>query len=137
MTIKDNHINRYGESHIKPPDEDEYGMVRDKNIEAVDWNHDPRSESSSEKHYGKGPKGWLPDHAIKKNASLALYLNPYVDAREIVVSVESGCVILKGFIKNRFQKKAAERCVETVPGVVDVYNELILQQVDIGPRYKL
>ncbi len=136
MTIKDNHINRNGESHIKPA-YGTYGMVRDKDIETVDWTHDPRSESFSERHYGKGPKGWLPDETIKKNASLALYLNPYVDAREIVVSVKNDCVILKGFIKNRFQKKAAERCVENVPGVIDVYNELVLKQVDIGPRYKL
>lgn len=104
MTIKDNHINRYGESHIKPA-YGKYGMVRDKDIETVDWTHDPRSESFSERHYGKGPKGWLPDETIKKNASLALYLNPYVDAREIVVSVKNDCVILKGFIKNRFQKR--------------------------------
>lgn len=136
MTSKDHHINRYGEAQVRPAVgtssltpiyEDEYGMTREQGIEEVDWSHDPRSESASEKHYGQGPKGWLPDEGIKQKASVALYLTPDVDASEIEVSVKDGCVILEGLVKNRDQKRAAERCIEFLPGVEDVFNKLVIK----------
>lgn len=144
MTKNNNHINRYGEGHVRPavgpisksPSyEDEYGMAREENIDDIDWSHDPRSESASEMHYGKGPKFWLTDENIKKKVSLALYLNSEVDAREIEVSVQKGSVHLKGFIRNRTQKKEAEHCIEYLPGVEDVFNELVIKQVHTRPRY--
>jgi hypothetical protein len=146
MTNNHNHLNRYGESHIKPASatspttpsfEDEYGMTREESAENIDWSHDPRSESSTETHYGKGPKSWVPDESIKKKASLALFLNPNVDAREIEISVKNGCVFLKGLIRNRAQKKSAESCVEYLPGVEDVFNELVIKQFHTKPRYKV
>lgn len=136
MTSKDNHMNRYGEGHARPavgkPSlvsvyEDEYGMTREEGFEEVDWSHDPRSESAGEKHYGKGPKGWPPSEVIKQKVSVALYLSPEVDASEIEVNVENGCVILSGSVKNRDQKRAAEHCIEFLPGVEDVMNKLVIK----------
>jgi osmotically-inducible protein OsmY len=137
MTSKDHHINRFGEGRAKPAHgkvslrstyEDEFGMTRDEGYEReVDWSHDPRSESAREKHYGKGPKGWLPDSGIKQKVSVALYLNPDVDASEIEVSVEQGRVILDGSVKNRRQKRAAEECIENLPDVADVLNRLVIK----------
>lgn len=146
MTSNHNHLNRYGESHIRPASgqtptiptyEDEYGMTREESNEDVDWSHDPRSESATENHYGKGPKAWVPDESIKKKASLALFLNPFVDAREIEVNVKNGCVFLDGFVRNRTQKKAAESCVEFLPGVEDVFNKLVIKQFNTKPRYSV
>jgi osmotically-inducible protein OsmY len=137
MTSKDDHINRYGEAHARPARgkvslrtayEDELGMTRDEAYEEeVDWSHDPRSESAREKHYGKGPKGWLPDASIKQKVSVALYLSPDVDASEIEVKVEQGCVILDGSVKNRRQKRSAEECIENLPDVADVLNRLVIK----------
>lgn len=136
MTRKDNHINRYGEKHATPafgrlPShityQDEYGMNREEEVEEVDWTHDPRSESAREKHFGKGPKGWEPDAGLKQKASIALYLNPFVDASEIEVSVENRCVFLTGTVHNRIQKKSAEYCIDDIPGVEDVINKLVIK----------
>ena len=146
MTNNHDHLNRYGEAHIRPASgetspipayEDEYGMMREEMLNEVDWSHDPRSESSKENHYGKGPRAWVPDESIKKKVSLALYLNPDVDAREIEVRVKNGCVYLNGSIKNRSQKKAAERSVESIPGVEDVFNELVVKQFNTNARYQV
>lgn len=137
MTSKDHHINRYGEAHARPAVgklslrsvyEDELGMTRDEGYEEeVDWSHDPRSESAREKHYGKGPKGWIPDEGIKQKVSVTLYLTPEVDASEIEVKVDQGCVILEGSVKDRRQKRAAEQCIENLPNVTDVLNKLVIK----------
>ncbi|MBA2404619.1 MAG: BON domain-containing protein [Bdellovibrionales bacterium] len=136
MTNKDNHINRYGEGRAHAAQgvasrpavfEDEYGMQREQEETDLDWSHDPRSESAREKHYGKGPKNWLTDESIKYKVSLALYLTPEVDATKIEVQVEQGRVTLSGPIRDRKQKKAAEECIDTIPGVSDIFNKLVIQ----------
>lgn len=131
MTIKDNHINRYGETHIRPVYIDEYGMSRQEYSRAVDWSHDPRSQSWREKHFGKGPKGWPGDDNIKQRASLALYYSPEVDASKVQVEVVDGIVMLEGCVLNRNQKKSAERCIDSLPGVKDVMNKLVIRSFDL------
>jgi osmotically-inducible protein OsmY len=79
-------------------------------------------------HYGKGPKGWPSDEKIKKDVSIGLFLNPEVPSREIAVKVDQGVVTLEGFVRDREEKKAAEECIENLPGVFDVLNKLILQE---------
>ncbi len=79
-------------------------------------------------HYGKGPKGWPSDEKIKNNVSLGLYLNPEVPTRDIAVKVDQGVVTLEGVVRDREEKKAAEECIENLPGVIDVLNKLILQE---------
>ena len=80
-------------------------------------------------HYGKGPKGWPSDEKIKKNVSLGLFLNPKVATRDISVKVDQGVVTLEGLVRDRAEKKAAEESIEYLPGVIDVLNKLILQEV--------
>ena len=82
-------------------------------------------------HYGKGPKGWPSDEKIKKDVSIGLFLNPEVPSREIAVKVDQGVVTLEVFVRDREAKKAAEECIEHLPGVIDVLNKLILQE---GPK---
>ena len=79
-------------------------------------------------HYGKGPKGWPSDEKIKNNVLLGLYLNPEIQTRDIAVKVDQGVVTLEGVVRDREEKKAAEECIESLPGVVDVLNQLILEE---------
>lgn len=77
------------------------------------------------KFYGKGPKGWkYSDTKIRDDVSEALYENYDVDASDIEVSVNEGTVYLRGFIDSREAKREAERCLEHIPGVQDIQNEL-------------
>lgn len=153
MTSKDNHYNRYGEKDVRPGHfqhgggtgslyrghdeapmismptyEDEYGMTREEDYEDVDWSHDTRSESATEKHYGKGPKNWPSDAKIQQRVSDRLFLSQEVDARNIEIEVKEGCVYLRGTVSDRRQKKAAERWIENILGVQDIQNELTIHK---------
>lgn len=153
MSSKDNHYNRYGEKDVRPGHfqhgggigslfhghdetsiismptyEDEYGMTREEEYETVDWSHDTRSESSTEKHYGKGPKNWPSDERIQQKVSEQLFLSQEVDARNIEVEVKEGMVYLRGTVSDRRQKKAAERWIENISGVADIQNELTIRK---------
>ena len=127
------HINRFGETHPRPARgaapyiplvEDEFGMTREEDESLdPDWSHDPRSESAHEKHMEE-LKIFTPDKKIKEQADLALYLSPDVGADEIEISVEAGVVTMHGWVNNRRQKVAAERCLEQLPMVEDILNYL-------------
>jgi hypothetical protein len=54
----------------------------------------------------------------------------YVDGTEITVSVGDGEVTLDGVVDNRAEKRLAEDCADSVPGVVDVHNRLRIRQPD-------
>jgi osmotically-inducible protein OsmY len=91
-------------------------------------NYQEHRDLNQRAHYGKGPKGWPSDEKIKKNVSLGLFLNPEVPSRYIAVKVDQGVVTLEGVVRDREEKKAAEECIEYLPGVVDVLNQLILEE---------
>ena len=74
---------------------------------------------------GKGPKGYKrSDDRIREEVCEALYRSPRVDASEIEVTVDQGCVSLKGTVDSRDAKREAESCIENLSGVEDVFNEL-------------
>lgn len=84
-------------------------------------------------NYGKGPKGYKrSDDRILEDVSDALYRCYEVDATEIEVSVEAGVVTLKGFVDSRISKKAAEMTIESIPGVRDVNNQLVIARHRAG-----
>ena len=91
-------------------------------------NYQDQGDVGKGANYGKGPKGWPSDEKIKKNVLLGLYLNPEIPTRDIAVTVDQGVVTLEGVVRDREEKKAAEECIESLPGVVDVLNQLILQE---------
>lgn len=134
-----NSPNRYGEMNVKPAkgkldvslySEDEYGMRREEVPDDPDWSHDPRSESSHEKHNPSGLPLKKSESLITEDISLALYLNPEVNAEEILVQFSSGVVTLTGFVGSRSEKVEAERIVETVKFVEDVLNQLQIRSKD-------
>ncbi len=76
-------------------------------------------------HAGKGPKGYTPDDSrVWEDVADALFQCAEVDATEISIEVQAGAVILKGEVDDRFQKRVAERAIESLPGVREVRNEL-------------
>lgn len=78
---------------------------------------------------GRGPKGYRrTDDMIKEDVSEALYRSSEVDASYIEVFVKDGHVTLKGTVDSRNQKKLAERTIENLAGVDDVYNELRIRE---------
>ncbi len=99
---------------------------------SADRNHYASNRSHDVNDFrGRGPKGYeRSDARIKEDVSEALYRCTQVDASDIEVFVESGHVTLKGTVADRSQKKWAERTVEHISGVIDVYNSITLQMTE-------
>jgi hypothetical protein len=75
---------------------------------------------------GIGPKGYKRSKdSIREDVCEALYRNPFLDASGIEVEVlENGIVHLKGSVDSRSAKREAESCIENLPGVEDIKNDL-------------
>lgn len=138
----DNHgLNRFGEERVRhdhyqddqykrdydPTYEDEYGMKHpvEHGGRLNRWSDDVRSESSHESHFGKGPRGYKRSvERIREEACERLARDFYLDASDIDVSVEDDCLVLKGEVKTRKDKRHAEALVENIPGVNDILNQI-------------
>ena len=70
------------------------------------------------------------DARIWNDVSACLTDDWYVDGTEITVSVSDGEVTLDGVVENRAEKRLAEDCADSVPGVVDVHNNLRIRRPD-------
>jgi osmotically-inducible protein OsmY len=76
-------------------------------------------------HRGKGPQGFQrSDERVRELVCEALTDDDDVDATHIEVNVKNAEVMLSGVVEDREMKRRAERCVERVPGVRDVHNQL-------------
>jgi hypothetical protein len=90
---------------------------------SIRHNHDKRS------YAGIGPKGYRrSDRSIKEEASETLFWSPDVDASELELDVQDGCIFLKGFVDSRHAKKLAQELIESLSGVNDVQNQLIIKR---------
>jgi osmotically-inducible protein OsmY len=86
---------------------------------------------------GRGPQpaqaaedGGEEDVRIGNEVRARLTDDWYVDGTEITVAVDHGEVSLDGVVENRAEKRLAEDCADSVPGVVDVHNHLRIRQPD-------
>ena len=70
------------------------------------------------------------DARIRNEVGACLTEDWYVDGTEITVSVADGEVTLDGVVENRAEKRLAEDCADSVPGVVDVRNNLRIRKPD-------
>jgi osmotically-inducible protein OsmY len=70
------------------------------------------------------------DTRIWNEVSACLTDDWYVDGTEITLSIDNGEVTLDGVVENRAEKRLAEDCADSVPGVVDVHNRLRIRQPD-------
>jgi osmotically-inducible protein OsmY len=76
-------------------------------------------------HRGKGPKDYRrSDDRIREDVCDRLSDDPYVDASNIDVKVNSAEVILTGTVERREDKRRAEDLVEAISGVSNVQNNL-------------
>lgn len=74
---------------------------------------------------GRGPVGFrLTDETIREDVCEILTRDSFIDATEIDVVVSGGCVMLTGRVDSRQTKRLAEICIEDMPGVVDIINQL-------------
>ena len=83
------------------------------------------SSEQRQSHRGKGPKNFQrSDERLRELVSEALSDDHEIDASEIEVEVKNGEVILKGNVEDRRTKRMAEDCVERIPGVNEVQNQI-------------
>ena len=88
------------------------------------WNPD-LDQRNDKTYYGKGPKGWkLSDERLREKVCEVLTHSLEVDASEMEVKVEEGCVYLSGNISSRGMKSVAEDLVGSIPGVEDFFTRL-------------
>jgi osmotically-inducible protein OsmY len=74
-----------------------------------------------------GPAGEAKDDEVIAGAARdALAKDPFVPKNSVTPTVENGWVTLVGQVGHHFQRKAAERAVGRVPGVLGVRNEILL-----------
>lgn len=84
-------------------------------------------------HTGRGPKGYRrSDDRIREEACDRLTAAGEVDASEIDVAVNDGEITLSGTVKTRQERRAAEDCVEDIPGARHVQNNLRVADADAG-----
>lgn len=90
-----------------------------------------RSSPGTESFAGRGPKNFQrSDERIREAVSESLEQADDVDASEIEVEVKQGVVTLKGTVASRAMKRSAEECIENLPGVKDVTNQVRVESGD-------
>ena len=105
------------------------GFIARAGDEIASWFGDEEAASRREQdHRGRGPTDYTrSDDRIREDANDRLTDDPRVDATHITVSVASGELTLNGTVTNRDAKRRAEDCVEDIPGVKHVQNNLRVQ----------
>ena len=87
----------------------------------------------SGKFRGRGPKNYRrSDERIHEEINDRLTDNEWLDASDIDVSVNSGIVILTGTVDSRYAKRLAEDIADSVSGVINVQNSLLVENRQTG-----
>lgn len=66
------------------------------------------------------------DNKVRQNILQTLYRSSLLDASRIEVLVNKGKVILKGSVKNSQEKNYATQVIQFVPGIIEIFNDLIV-----------
>lgn len=86
-------------------------------------------------HRGRGPKGYRPsDERLKEIICERLTDDPFIDASNITVDVNSGEVTLQGAVLVRQQKYAIEDLVAEVSGVTEIHNQVSVSSPEADER---
>lgn len=99
--------------------------------EVYSWFGDEAAERRRwrDRHRGKGPKGYTrSDERILEEVNDRLTQDGEVDASDIAVSVKKGEVTLNGTVFDRYEKRRAEDCADSVSGVRNTQNNLRIEQ---------
>lgn len=87
---------------------------------------------------GVGPKGYKrTDERIEEEVCDVLARDQYINASELIVSVDNGVVTLSGTVNDREDRFASEMLVETILGVTDINNNIKVkkQKVNTNNNY--
>ena len=101
-----------GESEYSRERSDPYSMVN----YMIDHGVDVRGNGAS--------SYYLSDDQICDEVCEILARDPRIDSSEINVQVSEGVVLLKGIVDSRQIKRLAEISIESLPGVMEVVNQL-------------
>ena len=92
-----------------------------------------RPYQSPGRYAGRGPKGYRrSDERLREDACERLTADPDVDASDLEVSVQDGEVTLEGTVRTRAMKRAAEDCIDAIPGVQQIHNRLRVESGEAG-----
>lgn len=92
-------------------------------FEDTDWM--PNRTAAREDYRGRSPKDYRrSDDRIREEICDRLTDDPAIDPSDVTIKVESGEVLLAGFVASRDQKRRAEEDAESVSGVRDVINQI-------------
>jgi osmotically-inducible protein OsmY len=139
--------NRYYERTYRPPDygrDFEYDRDEGRNYaqhrgwwdrasdEVASWFGDEEAERRRRtdgvreaKHRGRGPRDYRrSDERIREDINDRLTDHDYLDAYDVLVTVNEGEVILSGTVSSRRAKRLTEDIAESVSGVKNVQNQL-------------
>lgn len=84
---------------------------------------------------GRGPKDYRrSDERILEDVNERLTRHGQLDATPIRVSVNQGVVTLQGMVDSRRAKRMAEDTADSVSGVIDVNNQLVLSERPYAQR---
>ncbi|MCR4264684.1 BON domain-containing protein [Nitratireductor sp. ZSWI3] len=98
--------------------------------EVSSWFGDEEAEQRRwrDRHRGKGPKGYVrSDERVHEDVNDRLAEDGMLDASDIEVTVDQGEVTLSGTVADRFEKRRAEDCADSVSGVRHTQNNLRIQ----------
>ncbi|HEY8580812.1 MAG TPA: BON domain-containing protein [Beijerinckiaceae bacterium] len=124
----------YGSADRHERDRHERGFWDRASDEVSSWFGDEEAERRREmdrQHAGRGPRNYTrSDDRIREDACDRLTEDASVDASDVEVIVKDREVTLNGFVGRREEKRRAEDCVERIPGVTHVQNNLRVRQPD-------
>lgn len=109
---------------------DDRGFFERASDEVASWFGDEEAARRREMdHTGRGPQNYKrSDERVLEDACDRLTADWGVDASNIQVTVQNGELTLDGTVSSRPQKRRAEDCVDDLPGVKHVQNNLRVQE---------
>lgn len=73
---------------------------------------------------------YSPDSLLYNKVSERLLNNPHVEAVRVLIQVEDGVVTLSGNLANAFSKQEAEKSLEGISEIKDIFNFIELDQFE-------
>jgi hypothetical protein len=114
-------------------DRNQYGRNYDRsNYGRNDYNRSGMMNRTGSSNYGRysgyGPRDYRrSDDRIEEDVNDRLTWHSQLDATDLKVDVNNGIVTLTGTVDNRQDKRLAEDVAESVPGVWDVNNQIVVR----------
>lgn len=107
--------------------DDDRGVLEKASDEVRSWFGDDEAQSRriDDGHRGRGPRNYTrSDSRINEDVHDLLTEDSLLDASNISVTVSESEVTLDGTVHNKHAKRRAEDCVDSIPGVTHVQNNL-------------